>query len=701
MHLRGEEIIPDFVILSSIATAIAKHNDRMNALTEYALKFKYCVEMKEKVTNPWKGELSAVDRDSNEIWSFLHSTRVNPTDVWMVPALLQLQDRTATENQTIAGEPFNEEKTITWSMLLRRVYREEKQSYILSRIMNGFVEKAAGEGITMQVNPQVNDYTPKKMQKKFRVLEHRPSVAKKLAAKYSVLSGILFKTPIKPDKAIGYSNPTHPHRRSMFFGARAAWNRQQSDAEPNENDDDEERMRKASICSDEDTVVVKPKEGIAHRLMTMFKKKPPTPAVNRQLEFAVVKAQPTSNAGGVNGNTNKPDITFAMPVVSSINHNVHVDDRLPRMPSVIELQWSWKGTSPIIPVLTDNRLSEEQAVKSRHNTMFMESTDNPLHKLKKVTTALLQPFGLNGGSSKDLDDPRESVIPLAPPAMSPKTRITRGATVFFQSLPAFGIISYPPPYAASSRLSNRMVDSEKYLSALFPNVVIDFLNPFGTVCTNPNCCKQLTVENIEYGWKPGDHHDYSTCCYRCGQVFVPQFTVFCTLNNSQWKGIEFDTGVNYNIIAASNPNESSDDLLWCQLLSPWVLLKEVQSVISQDGISALLSHQFVSSSTQHAVVFWNLIVTFKRFGLPYSFLLCNNSLCSLFNNMMSTSRMKTSLDSRPGMKSFKRRNSFSMESNDNESILENSTEKNIQSSKNNGLSDSFNNSFQYNLLDFD
>ena len=70
--------------------------------------------------------------------------------------------------------------------------------------------------------------------------------------------------------------------------------------------------------------------------------------------------------------------------------------------------------------------------------------------------------------------------------------------------------------------------------------------------------------------------------------------------------------------------------LWCELLSPWTLRKEVFHVIFEDGVETLTSAEFRQSSVQNAIVFWNIIVAFRVRGLPYSFLLSAQSLCEAF-----------------------------------------------------------------------
>ena len=54
-------------------------------------------------------------------------------------------------------------------------------------------------------------------------------------------------------------------------------------------------------------------------------------------------------------------------------------------------------------------------------------------------------------------------------------------------------------------------------------------------------------------------------------------------------------------------------------LSPWVLKKELMSIMSS-SISSLLDPSFPSLSSQKATIYWNLVVSFKREKLPFTWL---------------------------------------------------------------------------------
>ena len=164
-------------------------------------------------------------------------------------------------------------------------------------------------------------------------------------------------------------------------------------------------------------------------------------------------------------------------------------------------------------------------------------------------------------------------------------------------------------YAATSRLVRHMINSENLLGTLYPNLEIDLSHPFGTCCPNPKCCKPQSMEQIFMGFSK-DPNVYTSKCYSCERSYVPRFTVQCDLPD--WDGSE---------------KRGPGSALWCELLSPWVLRKEVFSVLFVDGVKALMSDKALSGdalkASHNAVVFWNTIIAFRLRGLPYSFLLAS------------------------------------------------------------------------------
>eukprot|EP00579_Thalassiosira_antarctica_P018156 CAMPEP_0201946278 /NCGR_PEP_ID=MMETSP0903-20130614/54338_1 /ASSEMBLY_ACC=CAM_ASM_000552 /TAXON_ID=420261 /ORGANISM="Thalassiosira antarctica, Strain CCMP982" /LENGTH=1570 /DNA_ID=CAMNT_0048489375 /DNA_START=394 /DNA_END=5106 /DNA_ORIENTATION=- len=154
------------------------------------------------------------------------------------------------------------------------------------------------------------------------------------------------------------------------------------------------------------------------------------------------------------------------------------------------------------------------------------------------------------------------------------------------------------------------------LADLYPGINIDTNSD-----TCPKCSCVLGQDNIISGWKPCQAKDFSTTCPSCKHTFVPKFSVSCSLESfegSQGKGTP----------------------LYCDYLSPWVLLQEIRSLITtsvggkaakvlgvesngieQFGIDGIIDPKFREGSGINSTLWWNMIVTFARFKIPFTFLL--------------------------------------------------------------------------------
>eukprot|EP01038_Epipyxis_sp_PR26KG_P004270 gene4270-6049_t len=173
-------------------------------------------------------------------------------------------------------------------------------------------------------------------------------------------------------------------------------------------------------------------------------------------------------------------------------------------------------------------------------------------------------------------------------------------------------------YYASRKLSRHMAICEQKLVSLFPNLFINLNDPNGMTCPNKNCSlaqkRCLTIGEINRGWHAGDTHRYTTQCIQCGFEFIPRFTVTASSTiDDVW-------------IGSDGPNTP----LWCELLSPWTLKKEIMTVLFQDGVEVITENNFRLSSSQRGVVFWNAIIAFRLRGLPFTFLLSSNAIEDAF-----------------------------------------------------------------------
>ena len=161
-----------------------------------------------------------------------------------------------------------------------------------------------------------------------------------------------------------------------------------------------------------------------------------------------------------------------------------------------------------------------------------------------------------------------------------------------------------PPEVDTDRLivtnsvSTHVTLGESLLNLLYPDIAIDTSSD-----SCPSCSKILSENDITNGWAPCAFKEYTTSCPRCNHRFVPKFTVSCS--SSSFRGSQ----------GIATP-------LYCELLSPWVLRKEIHNILRQgDGIDVMLQPKWRTESDINATLWWNTIVWLKRYKLPISFLL--------------------------------------------------------------------------------
>jgi pentatricopeptide repeat protein len=142
---------------------------------------------------------------------------------------------------------------------------------------------------------------------------------------------------------------------------------------------------------------------------------------------------------------------------------------------------------------------------------------------------------------------------------------------------------------------------ENLLEIVFPDISIDTENE---VC--PRCNFTLSDDDVVNGWTPGQSNDYTTSCPNCTQRFVPHFCVQCT--SPTFVG-----------------SRGLETPLMCERLSPWVLQKEIRSVMSDsEGTGNLLNPEWREKEYKNAVLWWNLVLSCMRYRFPFSFLLQGN-----------------------------------------------------------------------------
>ena len=139
---------------------------------------------------------------------------------------------------------------------------------------------------------------------------------------------------------------------------------------------------------------------------------------------------------------------------------------------------------------------------------------------------------------------------------------------------------------------------ENLLEIVFPDISVDTENE-----TCPRCNFLLSDDDVVAGWTAGDENDYTTSCPSCTQRFVPHF---CVQSTSQ------------TFMGSRGPASP----LMCERLSPWVLQKEIRSVMNEpEGMENLLSPEWREQAYKNGVLWWNLVLSCMRYRFPFSFLL--------------------------------------------------------------------------------
>ncbi|VEU44558.1 unnamed protein product [Pseudo-nitzschia multistriata] len=154
------------------------------------------------------------------------------------------------------------------------------------------------------------------------------------------------------------------------------------------------------------------------------------------------------------------------------------------------------------------------------------------------------------------------------------------------------------PENLSDRIKKQLELGESLLEFLYPDISID---TFGDAC--PMCSNVMNEENIVSGWQQCNFQDFTTSCPQCSHRFVPRFKISCS--SPDFEG-----------------SQGPGTPLYCEFLSPWVLRKELGHILGgTNSIDQILDPAWRSGRDIRATIWWNLIAMFKRYQLPFSFLL--------------------------------------------------------------------------------
>jgi hypothetical protein len=154
------------------------------------------------------------------------------------------------------------------------------------------------------------------------------------------------------------------------------------------------------------------------------------------------------------------------------------------------------------------------------------------------------------------------------------------------------------------------------LEDLYPGINIDTNSD-----TCPKCSAVLDQDTLISGFKSCQTKDYTTMCGGCKYRFIPKFSVSCNLESFEG-------------------SQGMGTPLYCDYLSPWVLLREIRSLVNTsvsgkaakvlgseirdvepDNVDQIIDPKFREGCGINATLWWNLIVTFTRFKIPYTYLL--------------------------------------------------------------------------------
>uniref|UniRef100_A0A7S3DVC3 dDENN domain-containing protein n=1 Tax=Entomoneis paludosa TaxID=265537 RepID=A0A7S3DVC3_9STRA len=153
-------------------------------------------------------------------------------------------------------------------------------------------------------------------------------------------------------------------------------------------------------------------------------------------------------------------------------------------------------------------------------------------------------------------------------------------------------------FFVTEQVERQIALGENLVEIVFPDILVDTENE-----DCPRCNFYLSDDDVVDGWTPGDNNDYTTTCPNCTQRFVPHFCV--QSSSPTFMGSK----------GAASP-------LLCERLSPWVLQKEIRSVMSDvNGIDSLLDPAWREKEYKNAVLWWNLVLSCMRYRLPFTFLL--------------------------------------------------------------------------------
>ena len=234
------------------------------------------------------------------------------------------------------------------------------------------------------------------------------------------------------------------------------------------------------------------------------------------------------------------------------------------------------------------------------NSTAVEMDWNKLNKNTSFLDSAKQQLANLAGKSEDVDDGDvDSIGSGTTPYRKFRKLMMRNKEVRRSSVAAPTIRTLDNmQFYITEAVEMQIELGENLLEIVYPDISVDTDNE-----TCPRCNFLLSDDDVVAGWTPSDSQDYTTSCPNCTQRFVPHFHVQST---------------SATFMGSRGPASP----LLCERLSPWVLQKEIRTVMSdREGIENLLSPEWRENENKNAVLWWNLVLSCMRYRFPFSFLL--------------------------------------------------------------------------------
>jgi len=257
-----------------------------------------------------------------------------------------------------------------------------------------------------------------------------------------------------------------------------------------------------------------------------------------------------------------------------------------------------------------NEISPDDPIESPLGNVPDAILNNVLHETavptKKPTSSIFSKK--NGLSRKPIYSAHSSELSFASSqgswsaagsmSLSTDSSLTGGSFHMNKSrFKKFKKLKKPEELRTTEQIKRHIAIGDNLLDFLYEDLKLDTSSD---ACAK--CSLVLNEDQVMLGWKTCSFTDYTTECPQCKHRFVPRFTV--TTSSPTFTG-----------------SQGPGTPLYCEFLSPWVLQKELHTVINTDDVGNILKPEWRSGTDINSTLWWNLIIAFRRHRLPITFLL--------------------------------------------------------------------------------